>query len=306
MTQKWYKLFDMDNNRVIVSRDVLFYEQVFPYSVPVSQPSHSCPLPIVSSSADDSVSCPETESPTLFLKQFSTRSEERPWMRSLGRYKARLVAKGFNQIVGIDYTDSLSPVAKSVTVRIFLAIAAAHTWPIQQLDINDAFLHGYLEEDIFMLPSKGYDVPTNLVCKLQRSLYGLKQASCQWNVEFTLKLIAYGFAQSVHDHCLFVKPSSSGLMAMLVYVDDILMTGPSLDDIGRVKQYLYNLFTIKDIGNARYFLGLEIAHSTSDLYMAQTKYAMDIIEDSGLVQAKSASSPFPPALKLDASSGLVF
>ncbi|KAL2230595.1 UNVERIFIED_CONTAM: Retrovirus-related Pol polyprotein from transposon RE1 [Sesamum indicum] len=225
---------------------------------------------------------------------------------SVERYKARLVAKGFNQIAGIDYTDSFSPAAKSVTVRIFLAIAAAHTWLIQQLDINNAFLHGYLEEDIFMLPPEGYDVPPNLVCKLQRSLYGLKQASRPWNAEFTLKLTSYRFAQSVHDHCLFVKPSSSGLMALLVYVDDILITGPSLDDIGRVKQYLHNLFTIKDMGNARYFLGLEIARSTSSLYVAQTKYVMDIIKDTRLVQAKSASSPFPPGLKLDASSGPVF
>ncbi|KAL2241352.1 UNVERIFIED_CONTAM: Retrovirus-related Pol polyprotein from transposon RE1 [Sesamum indicum] len=413
MTQKGYKLFDMDNNRVIVSRDVRFYEQVFPYSVPVSHSPQSCPLPIVSSSADDSVSYPETvsascpastptsvpPSETIFpntepLPRRSTRVSQRPiWLndfvctaqhpssllthtsayksfvaslsilqepksfseavqhkewreamnaelqaldanhtwkvvplppgkRAIGckwvfktklradgsveRYKARLVAKGFNQIAGIDYTDSFSPVAKSVTVRIFLAIAAAYTWPIQQLDINNAFLHGYLEEDIFMSPPEGYDVPPNLVCKLQRSLYGLKQASRQWNAEFTLKLTAYGFAQSVHDHCLFVKPSSSGLMALLVYVDDILITGPSLDDISRVKQYLHSLFTIKDMGNARYFLGLEIARSTSGLYVAQTKYAMDIITDTGLAQAKPASSPFPPGLKLDASSGPVF
>ncbi|KAL2240879.1 UNVERIFIED_CONTAM: UDP-glycosyltransferase 1 [Sesamum indicum] len=148
------------------------------------------------------------------------------------RYMARLVAKGFNQIEGIDYTDSFSPVAKSVTVRIFLAIATAHAWPIQQLDINNAFLHGYLEEDIYMLPPEGYE------------------------------------------------QSSSGLMALLVYVDDILITGPSLDDIAQVKSYLHQLFTIKDLGDARYFLGLEIARGSSSLYIAQTKYILDIVKDT--------------------------
>ncbi|KAL2248244.1 UNVERIFIED_CONTAM: Retrovirus-related Pol polyprotein from transposon RE1 [Sesamum indicum] len=175
---------------------------------------------------------------------------------SLERYKARL---------GIDYTNSFSPVAKSVTVRIFLAIAIAHAWPIQKLDINKAFLHGY-------------DVPPNLVCKLQRSLYSLKQASRQSNAVFTLKLVAYGFAQSVHDHYLFLKPSYSSLMALLVYVDDILITGPSLDDIDQFKWSL--------CGTA--------------------KYAVDTIKDTGLAQAKSESSPFPSGLKLAASSSPIF
>ncbi|KAK4395433.1 Retrovirus-related Pol polyprotein from transposon TNT 1-94 [Sesamum angolense] len=116
---------------------------------------------------------------------------------------ARLVAKGYNQVEGIDYIESFSPVAKAVTVRIFLAIAAGYAWPIQQLDINNAFLHGYLDEDLYVDPPEGYSVEPGFVCKLERSLYGLKQASRQWNLEFTHKLEQYGFAQSANDHCLF-------------------------------------------------------------------------------------------------------
>ncbi|KAL2237746.1 UNVERIFIED_CONTAM: Retrovirus-related Pol polyprotein from transposon RE1 [Sesamum indicum] len=169
---------------------------------------------------------------------------------SVERYKARLVAKAFNQIEGVDYTN----------------IIASRDWPLEQLDINNAFLHGYLEEDIYMIPPDGYSVDSGL-------------ASRQWNVEFTNKLKAYDFLQSAHDHCLFIKETASGPMALLVYVDDILITGPSVFDIQQVKQHLHEIFTIKDIGTARYFLGSEIARSSSRLFVAQNKYVMDIIRD---------------------------
>ncbi|KAL2239212.1 UNVERIFIED_CONTAM: Retrovirus-related Pol polyprotein from transposon RE2 [Sesamum indicum] len=221
---------------------------------------------------------------------------------TVDRYKARLVAKGFTQVEGVDYGDVFSPVAKTVTVRLFLAMAAAREWPIQQLDINNAFLHGYLDEDIYMTPPEGYEVAPHLVCKLTRSLYGLKQASRQWNVEFTSRLTSYGFRQSVHDHCLFIKDTPSGPMVLLVYVDDILLTGPSISTIQDVKTYLHNLFTIKDIGDARYFLGLEIARCSDGLYISQTKYVMDIIRDTGLCQSRPASTPFPQGLRLQSTS----
>ncbi|KAL0461877.1 UNVERIFIED_CONTAM: Retrovirus-related Pol polyprotein from transposon RE2 [Sesamum latifolium] len=144
---------------------------------------------------------------------------------------------------------------------------------------------------------------SGLVCKLERSLYGLKQTSCQWNVEFTLKPTEYGFVQLAHDHYLFVKHTSLGPLALLVYVDDILVIGPSLSDIQKVKNYLHAPFTIKDIGGARYFLGLEIAMSSCGLYVAQTKYVMEIIKDTGLMQARSISTSFPQGLKLSSDSG---
>ncbi|KAL2228859.1 UNVERIFIED_CONTAM: Retrovirus-related Pol polyprotein from transposon RE1 [Sesamum indicum] len=96
---------------------------------------------------------------------------------SVERYKARLVAKGFNQVEGIDYTESFSPVAKAVTVRLMLTLAAANNWTLHQLDVNNAFLHGFIDEDIYMSPPAGYKVGPGLVCKLERSLYGLKQAA---------------------------------------------------------------------------------------------------------------------------------
>ncbi|KAL2231261.1 UNVERIFIED_CONTAM: Retrovirus-related Pol polyprotein from transposon RE2 [Sesamum indicum] len=149
-----------------------------------------------------------------------------------------------------------------------------------------------------MDPPEGYSVQTGLVCKLERSIYGLKQASRQWNVELTLKLTEFSFMQSAFDHCLFTKRTDDVLLALLVYVDDIVVTTPSLALIQSVKDYLHALFTIKDLGDARYFLGLEIARGSDGLYLAQTKYVRDIISDTGMSSAKSVSTPFPLGLKL--------
>ncbi|KAL0309397.1 UNVERIFIED_CONTAM: Retrovirus-related Pol polyprotein from transposon TNT 1-94 [Sesamum radiatum] len=180
---------------------------------------------------------------------------------TIGRQKVRLVAKGYNQIEGIDYFDTFSPVAKAVTVRTLLVVAASLQWHIHQVDINNAFLHGYIEEEVYMMPPKGYSVPPGHVSKLRRSLYGLKHISRQWNVEFTSKLETYGFHQSKHDHCLYTKSGTSSIMLLLVYVDVILLAGPSEQLISEVKLYLHKEFTIKDLGAVRYFLGLEISRS---------------------------------------------
>ena len=211
---------------------------------------------------------------------------------TVDRFKARLVAKGYHQIEGIDYNDRFSLVAKLVTVRLFFTIATTKAWPIHQLDINNAFLHGHLLEEVYMLPSDGYTkAALGQVCRLRRSLYGLKQASRQWNLEFCSKLTQFGFTQSAHDHRLFIKRSSKSFLALLVYVDDVLIIGTSEDDILQVKRFLHSVFSIKDLGYAKYFLGLEIARSPKGMFLHQRKYVLDILSDVGLLHAKTASTP---------------
>lgn len=177
------------------------------------------------------------------------------------RYKARLVAKGFNQIHGIDYFESFSPVAKTVTVRLLFAIGAAKKWQIHQVVVNNAYLQRHIDEEIFMLPPQGYNgAKSGQVCKLVKSLYGLKQAGRQWHKEITSKLLNFSFNRSKNDYCLFIKRlNEDNYIALLIYVDDILIMGPSQEHIQGVKDFLHTLFTIKDMGTAKYFVGVEVA-----------------------------------------------
>ncbi|KAL0363826.1 UNVERIFIED_CONTAM: Retrovirus-related Pol polyprotein from transposon RE2 [Sesamum angustifolium] len=172
------------------------------------------------------------------------------------------------------------------------------------MDVNNAFIHGHLDEEMYMLPPEGYDkAARGLVCWLRKSLCGLKQAYRQWNIELTSKLEAYDFKQSPHDHYLFTLHSDSIFLALITYVDDVLFTGNSVDDLDKVKQYLDNLFTIKNLGHAKYFLSLELARSSHGTYISQRKYLLDIIHNCHLDDARAIGSPLPASVKYDSEFG---
>lgn len=212
------------------------------------------------------------------------------------RLKARLVAKG--------YKHTFSPVAKFSTVRTLLAIASAKTWHLHQLDVNNAFLHGHLDEDVYMTIPPGYSKgKSDQVCHLKRSLYGLKQASRQWNIELTNHLVMLGFVQSKQDYSLFVKVSGSQIAIALIYVDDMLLTGDDESTIASVKDSLHRAFTIKDLGYARYFLGMEISRFDTGLLLNQRKYVIDLLKDAGCVNTKIAKFPMQRNLHLSIDDG---
>ncbi|CAA0839680.1 cysteine-rich RLK (RECEPTOR-like protein kinase) 8 [Striga hermonthica] len=155
------------------------------------------------------------------------------------RYKARLVAKGYSQTEGVDYFEVFSPVAKMVTVRAFIAMVAMRGWKLWQLDVNNAFLHGYLSEEVYMKPPQGYTkAKEGQVCHLVKSLYGLKQASREWNTELTKKVLEFGLVQSSYDNCLFTQRGAEGYLAMLVYVDDVLFTASNIQLLEGLKRFL--------------------------------------------------------------------
>ena len=224
----------------------------------------------------------------------------------MDKFKARLVVKGYHQIEGVDYNYLFSPVAKLVTIRLLLTIATSKAWPIHQLDINNAFLHEYLNEEIYMLPADGYTkaVPGQ-VCKLRRSLYGLKQASREWNQQFCPKLVQFGFRQFTDDHGLFIKQTPQSFFALLVHVDDVLIPWPLEAKIVHVKRFLDSVFTIKDLGYAKYFLGLEIGRSIECMYIHQRKYVLDIIQDVGPLNAKPTLTPMLKGHRFSPTSPLL-
>ncbi|XP_057997178.1 uncharacterized mitochondrial protein AtMg00810-like [Hevea brasiliensis] len=131
-----------------------------------------------------------------------------------------------------------------------------------------------------------------------KSLYGLKQAGRQWNKELTAKLQSFGFHQSAFDHCLFTIGSGNDFLALLVYADDLLITGANEERIIAVKQFMDKQFTIKDLGYVKYFMGLEFARSEKGMFLNQRKCILDILQDAGLQNAKIATYPLPKGLKL--------
>ncbi|CAL1360644.1 unnamed protein product [Linum trigynum] len=219
------------------------------------------------------------------------------------RRKARLVAKGFTQIHGIDFLDTYSPVAKINSVKALLAVAASKGWVLEQMDVSNAFLHGDLEEEVHMQLPPGdprAGSKDNLVCKLKKSLYGLKQASRQWFAKLTSSLLQHGFSQSASDYSLFTKWVHGRIVVLLVYVDDIILGGADKKDIEEVKLFLSRQFKIKDLGSLKYFLGLEITRNSEGIAVCQRKYCLDLLEDTGYLDAKDCKSPLDPKVKLKA------
>ena len=180
------------------------------------------------------------------------------------RYKARLVAKGYTQQEGLDYSETFSLVAKSVSVRVLLCIAAVTGWGLHQLDVNNAFLHGDLDEEVYMTLPQGFhnkrDCPNKfarpLVYRLRKSLYDLMQVSRQWHAKLSATITALGFVLSKSDYALFVHSKGSCFTALLVYVDDILITGNDSKCVEDLKKLLDNKFGIKNLGALKYFWGL--------------------------------------------------
>ncbi|KAK1644404.1 hypothetical protein QYE76_062209, partial [Lolium multiflorum] len=197
-------------------------------------------------------------------------------------YKARLVAKGFRQIQGVDYDETFSPVAKLKSVRILLAIATFFDYEIWQMDVKTAFLNGDIEEELYMVQPKGFVDPKNAdkVCKLQRSIYGLKQASRSWNRRFDKVIKDFGFIQCHGEACIYKKVSGSSVAFLILYVDDILLIGNDIELLSSVKGYLNNSFSMKDLGEASYILGIKIYRDRSRrlIGLSQSTYLDKILK----------------------------
>ena len=241
--------------------------------------------------------------------------------RNSTRYKSRLVVLGNRQRYGIDYEQTLAPVAKLTTVRSLLAVAAMQGWYTHQMDVKNAFLHGELKEEVYMRLPPGYkgegfrfdltpdknhfvDTQPNVkVCRLIKTLYGLKQAPSEWFDKLSSVLKRVDFIQSNADSSLFIKQKDGVFTAILAYVDDLILTGNNLEAIEDAKQFLNSQFKMKDLGELRYFLGIEVDGSSKGIFLSQRKYTTDLLKEYNLLDCKPLRLPMDTHVKLLSSAG---
>jgi len=178
----------------------------------------------------------------------------------LERYKARWILRGFTQCPSVDYDETFSPVVKPVTVRTVITVAHSRDWPIHQLDVKNAFLHGTLSETVYCSQPTGFADPAlpDHVYRLNKSLNGLKQAPRAWYSRFASFLISLGFTEAKSDISLFVFSRGTEKVYLLLYVDDIVLTASSQQLLHRVIAALKKEFAIKDLGPLHHFLGIVV------------------------------------------------
>lgn len=238
---------------------------------------------------------------------------------SVERYKSRLVILGLWQIYGLDYAETFAPVAKMTTVRALLAVAAMQGWLTIKMDVTNPFLHGDLDEVVYMKFPQGYTglgsrvsvnqgEPTphthtsSTVCRLNKSLYGLKQAPRQWFSKLSTTLHAVYELHSIQSrltiYSLFTKINAGNILLILIYVDDLLICGNCALDIQHLKSMLSTKFHMKDSGELRSFLGLEIDRSSNGIFVSQKKYTIDLLKAFGMLHVTPLKLPTGSHLKL--------
>lgn len=219
---------------------------------------------------------------------------------SLAKYKTRLVAKGFQQIAWVNYFKTFSPVIKPTTVRVVLSLVVMNQWTIRQVDVNNAFLNGDLTGEVFMeQPESFIDAEKpDFVYKLHKSLYGLKQAPRAWYDKLKGCLLQWGFENSRANTSLFMRRTSTFMIMVRIYVDNIPITGPSSTDLKNFIAKFSTAFALKDLGKLSYFLGIEVLYDTDCVYLSQKKYIRDLLSKVDMLEWKGIDTPMSTGLKL--------
>lgn len=212
------------------------------------------------------------------------------------KYKARWVVRGFEQQEGSDYNETFAAVVKPMSYKALFAIAAALDYEIEQMDVKTAFLYGDVEEEIYVEQPTGYEEgdATEDVCVLDKALYGLKQSPRIWYNTLTSFLRSLGFEPLHSDFSVFVR----GQLIVAIYVDDILLVGPSIEMINEVKNGLHKRFSMSDLGPCNYYLGITVRRDRVNrtIYLGQRAYIEKFLKEYDMWEVKPAVTPMdhPP------------
>ena len=212
--------------------------------------------------------------------------------------KARLVAKGFTQKDGIDFDETFSPTAKFCSIRAMIAIAAKQNYLIHQMDVKTAYLNGDLDEEIFMKQPEGYvnQEHPDWYCKLNHSLYGLKQSGRCWYEKLHSTLLQMNFKRCEVDYCVYRLEENGQFIWLTVYVDDLLLISNNLDFLNQFKTRMSKTFSMSDLGEANFILGIEIIRENHLISLSQRNYITEIARKFNLLNAKPVSTPMIDSL----------
>jgi hypothetical protein len=228
----------------------------------------------------------------LSLTSGSSRTKLRAGV-TLDRYKARWVLWSFTQCPGVDYDETFIPVVKLATVRTVFATAVSRTLPIQQLNVKNDLLHDTLSETVLCCQPTGFATPAHpdLVCRLHKSLYRLKQTPRAWYNWFATFLTTLGFLEAKSDTSLFIFRHSSDTVYLLLYVDDIILTASSTKLLHRTIFALQGEFATKDLRPLHHFLGITVERRPAGLFLHQRTYMLDILKRAVMVDCKLCTTP---------------
>jgi len=178
---------------------------------------------------------------------------------------------------------------------------------LHQMDVKNVFLHGDLQEEVYMEQPQGYEDMRHphYVCKLKKALYGLKQAPCSWHARIVAYLVSIGFHMVDADHSLYIRDNENGIVIICIYLDDLIVGGDNEGEIAHVKSLLKQEFDMKDLGELRYFLGIEIVRTKEGIWLSQRQYALDTLSKYGMADCKPIAMPLDLNLKLRADEGQV-
>ncbi|KAD7478926.1 hypothetical protein E3N88_02062 [Mikania micrantha] len=218
----------------------------------------------------------------------------------INKYKARLVAKGYVQKQGLDFDEVFAPVARMETVRLILALAANEGWKVHHLDVKSAFLHGNLKEEVYVQQPQGFEKKgsENMVYRLDKALYGLRQAPRAWNHKLDQTLKELGFDRCSYEQAVYKQTDQDGISIVGVYVDDLIVTGSSSQKTRNFVKQMESKFEMINLGLLSYYLGIEVEQGTSGIVLKQSSYARKLLDMTQMQDCNPCRYPMEPKMKL--------